>query len=51
MARHSLATTVTLSNGEPIKTVSKMLGHNKLSTTQIYAKVIERKVGEDMELL
>jgi site-specific recombinase XerD len=40
-----------LSNGVPIETVSKILGHKKLSTTQIYAKVIERKVGEDMELL
>ncbi|SKB44945.1 hypothetical protein SAMN05660903_00893 [Salegentibacter salinarum] len=41
MARHSLGTTVTLSNGEPIKTVSKMLGYIKLSPTQIYARVLE----------
>ena len=51
LARHTFATTVTLSNGVPIETVSKMLGHTKITTTQIYAKVIERKVGEDMQLL
>jgi len=48
MARHTFATTVTLTNGVPIETVSKMLGHTKLSTTQIYAKVVETKVSEDM---
>jgi len=51
MARHTFATTVTLSNGVPIETVSKLLGHSKIATTQIYARVIERKVSEDMELL
>jgi integrase/recombinase XerD len=51
MARHTFATTVTLINGVPIETISKMLGHRKLTTTQIYAKVLERKVGEDMEIL
>lgn len=51
IARHTFATTTTLSNGVPIETVSKMLGHSKLTTTQIYAKVIDRKVGEDMEKL
>ena len=51
MARHTFATTVTLSNGVPIETVSKLLGHTKLATTQIYAKVVERKVSEDMEKL
>ncbi len=50
-ARHTFATTVTLSNGVPIETVSKMLGHTKLTTTQIYARVLERKVGEDMQHL
>ncbi|MFC2109321.1 site-specific integrase [Bacteroidota bacterium] len=51
MARHTFATTVTLTNGVPIETVSKMLGHTKLSTTQIYAKVVETKVSEDMNKL
>ena len=51
MARHTFATTVTLTNGVPIETISKMLGHRKLTTTQIYAKVLERKVSEDMEIL
>jgi integrase len=50
-ARHTFATTVTLSNGMPIETISKLLGHTKLSTTQIYAKVIEQKVSEDMRAL
>lgn len=51
MARHTFATTVTLTNGVPIETVSKLLGHTKLATTQIYARVIEKKLSEDMELL
>lgn len=50
-ARHTFATSVTLSNGVPIETVSKLLGHTKLSTTQIYARVLEKKVGRDMENL
>ncbi|MBD0776888.1 site-specific integrase [Maribacter sp. ANRC-HE7] len=51
IARHTFATTVTLSNGMPIETVSKLLGHSKIATTQIYAKVIERKVSDDMRKL
>lgn len=51
LARHTFATTVTLTNGVPMETVSKMLGHASIRTTQIYAKVIERKVSEDMEVL
>lgn len=51
IARHTFATTVTLSNGMPIETVSKLLGHSRISTTQIYAKVIERKVSDDMRRL
>ncbi|MCL6219916.1 site-specific integrase [Zunongwangia pacifica] len=51
VARHTFATTVTLSNGIPIETVSKLLGHTKLSTTQIYARVIDSKISDDMEKL
>jgi integrase/recombinase XerD len=51
IARHTFATTVTLTNGVPIETVSKMLGHTSIRTTQIYAKVIEQKVSNDMKLL
>ena len=48
IARHTFATTVTLTNGVPIETVSKLLGHTSIKTTQIYAKVIEQKVSDDM---
>ncbi len=51
MARHTFATTVTLSNGVPIETVSKLLGHSKIATTQIYARVLENKVSNDMNKL
>jgi site-specific recombinase XerD len=51
LARHTFATTVTLSNGVPIETVSKMLGHTKIATTQIYAKVLENKISSDMRAL
>jgi site-specific recombinase XerD len=51
IARHTFATTVTLMNGVPIETVSKMLGHKNLRSTQHYARVVDQKVGEDMELL
>ncbi|RKS14279.1 site-specific integrase [Flavobacterium sp. 120] len=51
MARHSFATSITLTNGVPIESVSKMLGHKNLRTTQHYAKVLDRKVSDDMNLL
>ena len=51
VARHTFATTVTLTNGVPIETVSSMLGHTSIKTTQIYAKVIQQKVSQDMKLL
>ncbi len=51
LARHTFATTVTLSNGVSIESVSKMLGHKSLKTTQHYAKIVDRKVSEDMASL
>lgn len=51
LARHTFATTVTLTNGVPIESVSKMLGHRSLKTTQIYAKVIDTKLRNDMQVL
>ena len=51
LARHTFATTVTLANGIPIESASKMLGHQSLKTTQIYAKVIDKKLSEDMNIL
>jgi site-specific recombinase XerD len=51
IGRHTFATTVTLSNDIPIETVSQMLGHTSLKTTQIYAKVIEKKISQDMSKL
>ncbi|WP_423803163.1 hypothetical protein [Paraflavisolibacter caeni] len=51
MARHTFATTVTQTDGVPIETMSNMLEHTKITTTQIYAKVLENKVSNDMLIL
>jgi len=51
MSRHSYATTVCLSYGVPIETLSRMMGHKNISTTQIYAKITNKKVEEDMQVL
>jgi len=51
MARHTFATETCLSQGVPIETVSRMMGHRDLHTTQIYAKVTHIKVDEDMNAL
>lgn len=50
-ARHTFATTITLSNGIPVETVSAMLGHKNFRTTQIYAKVVQEKISKDMNAL
>ncbi len=51
LARHTFATTVTLNNGIPIETVSKMLGHATINTTRIYARLLDKRIGEDMHKL
>mgnify|MGYP000806786761 FL=1 len=51
MARHTFATTVTLTQGVPLETVSKMLGHKRITTTQIYARITNDKIGRDMAAL
>lgn len=49
LARHTFATTTTLAKGVPIETVSKMLGHTNIETTQIYARITNNKIGNDMQ--
>ena len=51
IARHTFATTVTMTNGVPIESVSKMLGHTNIKSTQHYAKIVDKKVGDDMAAL
>ena len=50
-ARHTFGTTITLTNGVPIETVSKMLGHKSIKQTQHYAKIVDVKISKDMKLL
>jgi site-specific recombinase XerD len=49
LARHSAATTVWLQNGISIEVVSKMLGHTKISTTQVYGRIVEEKIADEMK--
>lgn len=49
LARHTFATTTTLAKGVPIETVSKMLGHTNIETTQIYARITNSKISNDMK--
>lgn len=51
MARHTYATEITLSHGVPMETVSRMLGHSRVDTTQIYAQVTDNKIGTDTQAL
>lgn len=51
VARHTFSTTITLSQGVPLETVSKMLGHKHITTTQIYAKITNDKIRRDMDAL
>ncbi len=51
VARHTFATTVTLAKGVPMETVSKMLGHTSKRTTQIYVRITDSKVGNDMSVI
>lgn len=49
VARHSFASLITLEAGVPIETISRMLGHSDISTTQVYARVSQKKLFEDMD--
>lgn len=51
VARHTFATTITLTNGVPIETVSKVLGHSSLKTTQIYARILDTKISQDFDII
>ena len=48
---YTFATTICLTNGVPLETVQKLLGHKSIRTTQIYAKIVDKKLTEDMNML
>lgn len=48
VARHTMATTICLANGMPIESLTKVLGHSNVKTTQLYAKVIDEKLCDDL---
>ena len=51
IARHTMATTVCLANGVPIESLSKVLGHTNIKTTQLYAKITDEKLSNDLAIL
>lgn len=51
VSRHTFGTLLTISQGVPIETVSRMMGHTNIKTTQIYAKITKEKISQDMEIL
>ncbi|WP_370524397.1 tyrosine-type recombinase/integrase [Bacteroides sp. 224] len=51
VARHTMATTIALSNGMPMESLAKLLGHKNVRTTQIYARITDTKLNADMESL
>ena len=51
IVRHTFATAITMLNGVPIESVSKMLGHKNIKSTQHYARIIDQKVSNDMKVL
>mgnify|MGYP000431136180 CR=1 FL=1 len=51
VARHTMATTVCLANGVPIESLSKILGHTNIKTTQLYAKITDEKLSNDLAVL
>ena len=51
VARHTFATTVALANGVSLETLSKVMGHNNIRSTQIYARITDTKISNEMQML
>lgn len=51
LARHTFSTTITLANGVSLEAVSKMLGHTNMNTTRVYARMMDSRVSQEMNLL